>query len=269
MTANANAWMGALLQRHVEPLGRPAFLKAVRALSARYVERRDLLPTRSAVDSAGKRAAFAAFFAPRHFAAVQAAVALNRMNAWPVETIVDLGCGTGAAGAAWATILPGPVLLKGIDVNPWCVSEANWTWRTIGLEGHARRGDIVKTCARMLRMSRRTPLNGTAIVLAWAVNELDAAGRRTLLPLLLDLARRGSSVLVIEPIGRRATPWWDEWAATFGEARGVAEDFHLSVGGEDPPRELGWLGDLHREAGLGFDELGMRSLSIQGPPRQK
>ncbi len=40
MTADVDAWMSALLRPPRPPLGKPAFLKAVRALSVRYVERR-------------------------------------------------------------------------------------------------------------------------------------------------------------------------------------------------------------------------------------
>ena len=53
---------------------RSEFLKAIRALSARYVERRGALPDRSPLDSAGKRAAFAGFYAPLHFLTVRAVI---------------------------------------------------------------------------------------------------------------------------------------------------------------------------------------------------
>jgi len=138
------AWMTALRERHVEPLGRPAFLKAVRALSVRYVERRHTLDSRSAIDSAGKRAAFAAFYAPVHFHATQLIVQELRLADGTIDTIVDLGCGTGVAGAAWALSSPERPALTGIDANPWAVDETNWTWRTLGLTGRARRGDIVR-----------------------------------------------------------------------------------------------------------------------------
>ena len=55
-------------------LSRVEFLRAARALSARYVETRRTLPDRSPLDSAGKRAAFALLFGPIHFAAVAGVV---------------------------------------------------------------------------------------------------------------------------------------------------------------------------------------------------
>jgi len=66
------AWLTALQDRHRSSLTSAEFLKALRALSARYVERRSQLRDRSPLDSAGKRAAFAAFYAPLHFVTTQA-----------------------------------------------------------------------------------------------------------------------------------------------------------------------------------------------------
>ena len=81
----------------------PKFLKAVRALSARYVERRAGLADRSPLDSAGKRAAFAAYYAPLHFLTTREVVrASGAASADSIDRILDLGCGTGAASAAWA-----------------------------------------------------------------------------------------------------------------------------------------------------------------------
>src|SRR5262245_7039463 len=67
VNADVTAWLDALVARHTANLSPPQFFKAIRALSARYVESRGRLPDRSPVDSAGKRAAFAAFYAPLHF----------------------------------------------------------------------------------------------------------------------------------------------------------------------------------------------------------
>ncbi len=98
---------------------------------------------------------------------------------------------------------------------------------------------------------------GTAIVLAWAVNELSDDDRRRLLPLLLDHGREGASVLVIEPVARRAAPWWDEWAATFGEARGVVEEWPVGIELEPP------FDELDRAAGFRRESLSARSLCIR------
>jgi hypothetical protein len=261
MNANVEGWLKAVQDRHVQPMGRPEFLKAVRALSARYVERRSLLSERSAIDSAGKRAAFAGFFAPLHFLATSFIVQEMKLNDAPLGTIVDLGCGTGAAGAAWAVLLPKPPVLTGVDIHPWAVSEANWSWRTLGLEGRARRGDVVRTCLQLRERSRRSSLAGTGIVLAWTVNELSDDARRRLLPALLDLAREGASVVVIEPIARRVAPWWSEWEATFGQARGIAREWNADIGLANGATQS-WA-ELDREAGFDREALSARCLCIR------
>jgi hypothetical protein len=189
------------------------------------------------------------------------------LNDASVETIVDLGCGTGAAGAAWAVLLPKPAVLTGVDIHPWAVSETNWSWRTLGLEGRARRGDVVRTCVRLRERSRRSSLGGTGIVLAWTVNELSDDARRALLPALLDLAREGASVLVIEPIARRVAPWWDEWEATFGEARGVAREWPACIRVANGATQS-WAA-LDREAGFQREALSARCLCVRGAERPK
>lgn len=255
MSGDVNAWMHALYDRHVRPMGQPAFLKAVRALSVRYVERRRQLHHRSPIDSAGKRAAFAGFFAPLHFVTTAAIVADLEFGQLPIETIVDLGCGTGAAGGAWAMALPTAPALLGVDVNSWSVDETNWTWRALGLRGRARRGDLVKTCVRLREPGRRS----TAIVLGWVVNELDPAVRDVLLPQLVELGRGGTAILVIEPAARSVTaPWWDRWAGAFAEAQGLAREWHFTV----PLPER--LAQLDRAAGFRREELSARSLSLRG-----
>ncbi len=64
-------WLDALHARHVAPYRPQEFTRALRALSARYVERRSELADRSALDSAGKRSEFAAFYAPLHYLTVR------------------------------------------------------------------------------------------------------------------------------------------------------------------------------------------------------
>jgi hypothetical protein len=258
MTPRIEAWLKAVSDRHLSAMDRPAFLKAVRALSVRYVERRNLLTERSPIDSAGKRAAFAGYFAPRHFLSTYFIVEEMHLDDAPADTIVDLGCGTGAAGAAWALRLPREPVLMGIDLHPWAVTETNWSWRTLGLNGRARRGNIVTACLRLRQRSRRSSLEGTGIVLAWTVNELSDEARQTLLPALVDLAQQGASILLIEPISRRVAPWWNEWEAAFARTGGIAREW---------PARIGFTqrrADLDRDAGFQRETLGARSLCIKG-----
>src|SRR4029079_7713771 len=118
-------WIGSLAAPHQTPFSRPEFLKAAPALSARYGELRAFLHARWPLDSAGKRAAFASFYTPLHLLTTKAIV--QALRPAPVERIVDLGCGTGAASGGWAlaqTQRPPDIL--GIDRNGWALTEALW-----------------------------------------------------------------------------------------------------------------------------------------------
>jgi methylase of polypeptide subunit release factors len=176
----ADAWLARVVERHTSALSSPEFLKAVRALSARYVERRSILGRRSATDSAGKRAAFAGFFAPLHFLTTRAVVRAIGACDQPISQIVDLGCGTGVASAAWALEYPHVPALSGVDREGWALEEAAWNWRQLGLAGRTRRGDFVRA-AETLVPSRA----GTGVILAWSANELAGDARTRLLRALL------------------------------------------------------------------------------------
>src|SRR5262249_45172106 len=138
-----DAWLGSVLARHRQAYSPAEFLKAVRALSSRYVERRAQLPQQSPTDSAGKRSAFAAFFSPLHYLTVRGIVDASGLAQRPLDHVFDLGCGTGAAGAAWAAAIATPPAISGIDRQGWCLDEARLTWRAFNLSGRAVRGDLL------------------------------------------------------------------------------------------------------------------------------
>jgi len=255
MDAVESAWLDALVARHTASLTRPELLKAIRALSARYVERRHDLPGRSPLDSAGKRAAFALFYAPLHYVTTQLIV-----RELPVRrafsTIIDLGCGTGTASAAWARSLDVAPALRGVDRHPWAIDEASWTWRSLGLDGRARRGDLVEEMRRLPPPRRAPDLRTTAILCAWSVNELETEARDALLPLLVAAAERGATVLVVEPIARSATPWWDAWSTAVTGAGGRADNWRFQVPLPPP------LADLDEAAGFTREGLTAKSLWV-------
>src|SRR4051812_9651002 len=95
-------WLAALEARHLANLRVPEVTRALRALSSAYVERRHKVAAGATLDSAGKRAAFALFYAPLHFIATQLVVRALEAGDPAPASILDIGCGTGAAGAAWA-----------------------------------------------------------------------------------------------------------------------------------------------------------------------
>ena len=96
--------MEALETRHLAELRFAEVTRALRALSSAYVERRHTGATRGALDSAGKRAAFAMFYAPLHLLTVQGILAalVGDGTTDAPQRIFDIGCGTGVGGAAWA-----------------------------------------------------------------------------------------------------------------------------------------------------------------------
>jgi SAM-dependent methyltransferase len=246
-------WVTALEARHLADLRVAEVTRALRALSSAYVERRHRpagpLPTRGAVDrtldSAGKRAAFALFYAPLHFL-VTGFVARELQVETP-STILDIGCGTGAAGAALAIATGGTASITGIDRHPWSADEARWTYRTLGLSGRARVGDVT-------RLPRLRP--GSAAIAAYVLNELPEPARQRAEDHLFDTAAHDVQVLVIEPIARAVSPWWDSTAARIRAAGGRADEWRFPV--ELPPL----LRLLDKAAGLDHRELTARSLYL-------
>lgn len=243
--AEVEAWYAALEARHLATLTFPEVRRALQALSSLYVERRDRLGRGAALDGAGKRAAFAMFYGPLHFLIVRQIVrALAAVDPPPVQ-IVDLGCGTGAAGAAWALEARGRPAVSGIDASGWAMGEAEWNLRTLGVTATLRRGNLVDA-----RLGRR----GEGIVAAYAANELDDRARAALLPRLLTAHRAGSRVLVVEPIARRPVPFWPAWADAVRSAGGRADTWRFPA--VFPER----MKLLDKAAGLDHRELTARSL---------
>jgi SAM-dependent methyltransferase len=254
-------WLAALDERHLAGLTLSEVARALRALSSCYVERRAKLQTGGALDTAGKRAAFALFYAPVHFLVTRHIVRALGDSGLTVERITDLGCGTGAAGAAWAleagqrSLAPegrhgsaGGVRLTGIDRHPWAVAEANWTYRTLGIRGRATQGDI-----------GRTPFHvrpGTGLIAAYTLNEVPGEVRHRVLAQLVGAYERGARVLVVEPIARRMAAWWNEWADRVSARGGRSDEWRFAA--ELPERQRA----LARAAGLDPRDLTARSLFL-------
>lgn len=240
-------WLKALEQRHLAVLTPSEAARALRALSSCYVERRAKLGR--ALDSAGKRAAFALFYGPLHFLVTREVVRALAHGAHDppekITRILDLGCGTGAAGAAWA-LDADRCTVNGVDRHQWAVTEANWTYRALGLTGRAAHGDLERASIRGQR--------GDAILAAYTVNELPDAARDALLPRLVDAHERGSRILIIEPIARRISGWWNHWEKAITAAGGTADEWRFATLLPERQRQLG------RAAGLDPRELTARSL---------
>jgi len=214
------SWVAALEQRHLANLTRSELTRALRALSSCYVERREKLAGGAALEGAGKRAAFALFYGPLHFLTVDAVVRAMGANTKPLGPIVDLGCGTGVGGAAWALACASPPAIVGVDRSAWAVAEANWTYKQFDVRGRAKVGDIV-------RDSQIAKFPNSPILLAYAVNELPADARSVLLEKLVDAVRKGTSLLIVEPIAKRDKEWWPEWENRLGAEGARADEWRF------------------------------------------
>ena len=249
-------WLRELEARHFADLRFSEVTRALRALSSAYVERREsALAEHRALDGAGKRAAFALYYGPIHFELIRAIAERLTGNPEglppPIHTlktpglVIDLGCGTGVAGAAIATLTTPYSRVIGIDTHPWTLQEARFTYRALGLNAEVRRGFAGRT---------RIPETASFVVAAFVVNELKAPEREDLLRELTAARARGTAVLIVEPISLRISPWWEEWAAAFLQLGGRADEWKLRV--DLPPI----VKRLAKSSSLRPDALTARSL---------
>lgn len=241
-------WFEALERRHLEQLNFSEVRRAVQALSSLYVERRGRIDTLSPFTGAGKRAAFAMYFAPLHFLLVREIVRVLDAQLPKGIAILDFGCGTGVAGAAWAMQSDPRPKVTGIDRNSWALQECKWTYQQLRIPGITKSVDLSAV---------RIPA-ATAVVAAFTMNELHAPLRDGFRAEFMRTARSGAPVLIVEPIARRVASWWDAWAEEWRRAGGRADEWRFHV--ELPDR----LALMDRAAGLNHRELTGRSLWL--PP---
>jgi hypothetical protein len=86
------------------------------------------------------------------------------------------------------------------------------------------------------------------------MNELPEVVRRRLEDQLVVHARGGARVLILEPIARAITPWWDETAARMAAVGGRADEWRFRAEVPDLVARLG------KAAGLDYRELRLRSI---------
>jgi SAM-dependent methyltransferase len=206
-----------------------------------YVERRTRLPSGAVFEGNGKRAAFALYYGALHFLALREIVRALPESVRTVRSVLDLGCGTLAAGAAWA--LEANARCDGVELSGWAVGEARFTLSALGLVGKITRGDLADA---------ELPGPGAGIVLAYALNELDDAARTRLRPRLQEAHRRGARILIVEPLAKGVAPWWQAWAREFPGSR--RDEWRVRASLPENVRLLG------RAAGLDPRELGARTL---------
>ena len=242
-------WIATLEAKHLAELTFPEVSRALRALSSTYVERRQKIAEGAALSGAGKRAAFALFYGPLHYLLLAHIAGRLPGAAANTETLVDLGCGTGASGAAWASACVKAPRVLGVDRHPWAIAEAAATYRAFKIPASVRQGDIA---------SVNLPNGPVSILAAFTMNELADADRDALLTRLVERARQGDRVLIVEPLAGFVARWWNRWRATFEAAGGRADEWRARI--ELPPI----VAKLDRAAGLNHREITGRSLWLPG-----
>jgi SAM-dependent methyltransferase len=242
LAARVEAWLAAAVLR-AAPLTFSEIRRGVQALSRRYVERRE---PGDALGSAGKRAAFATYFAALHLATAFGAVrALPPAALAGVARIVDLGAGSGAVGAGVALALaPASPALLALDRSLFALAEARHTYSAFGQRGDTQRVQLPAGIPKLVR--------GDLAVAGWFLNECSDATRERMLAALERGLAAGARVLVLEPLSGRAVPWWDAAAARFA-ARGVATG---SVRWQ--MQRPAWVAQMDKAARLDHRELGAR-----------
>ena len=270
MTDRMDRWMAALEARQLADLTFPEVSRSLRALSSTYVERRATLKEGAALSGAGKRAAFALFYGPLHFLLVRHIVAALGAPFTTVDRLLDLGCGTGAAGAGWAVACTRGPRVTGIDRHAWAIEEARRTYGDLGLHATLRMDDMTRFAfgtaeatgggrrgAAAVAARPEADRRYSGVLLAFAVNEIaDAKDRNALLARLLDHSGAGGHVVVIEPLAGFVAPWWKDWKCAFESAGGRADEWRVRM--PLPPI----VEKLDRAAGLNHRELKGRTLAI-------
>lgn len=240
-----DAWMVAEEARHCPPLSRADVRKGIQALSKLYVARRvGGRISQRAADGAAKRAAFAVFYAPLHFLTAWAAAdRVLSPGALSGRTVLDLGCGTGAAGAAIA--LHGQARqVVGIDCTGWSLTAAQRTWTQLAVAGKGKRGSLPGALG--------WPKAGEVLVFGWSLNELSDEHRADTLRRVESALRKGCGLVILEPLSRRISPWWSDVSHRLGRLGASQADVKVTV--ELPPL----LRDLDRAAGLDHRLIGAR-----------
>jgi hypothetical protein len=94
------------------------------------------------------------------------------------------------------------------------------------------------------------------VLAAYVLNELSEDLRQVVTRHLLEAAGRGTAILIVEPIARSITPWWDSAVEAFATHRARADEWRFAV--TLPPL----LEKFDRAAGLRHRELTCRTIAV-------
>src|SRR5712672_863364 len=88
--------------------------------------------------------------------------------------------------------------IVGVDRHPWAIGEAAATYRAFKVPATVRQGDIA---------SAVLPKGPASILAAFTMNELGDPERDALFARLLERARQGDRVLIVEPLAGFVARW--------------------------------------------------------------
>jgi hypothetical protein len=217
------------------------------------VERRSTLAKGGALEGRGKRSAFALFYGPLHFLLLDSIVS-TLPGARDARHLVDLGCGAGASGAAWAAACAAPPNVFAIDRSAWALGEAAVTYRHFGVASRTRQDDVTRVTL---------PRDPIAILAAFTLNEMADGPRDVFLDkLLVRASQPGHQLLIVEPLAGFVARWWNRWRDRVEAIGGRADEWRVRT--ELPPI----VAKLDRAAGLDHREITGRSLYVASAIRQ-
>ena len=233
--ARFNRWLVWLGQECGQGLSFSELRRGAQALSNDYVSRRiESQGSARALEGRAKRAAFAMFYSPLHYLVARRVLDDSGLTSLPLTRILDVGCGLGAAGAAWAHGSPARPRVWACDKNGWAVQTARASFRELGLRARVERRSVLAMTA---------PTRGDVILASYVVNELTAAERSEFLAMCLG-ARQSSGILILEPIAIRPLKWWAPWTRAILEAGGREDTWELEIHLPDSLRQIdqasGW-----------------------------
>jgi ribosomal protein RSM22 (predicted rRNA methylase) len=185
--------LAAAIAAHLEGRPRAALAESAGRLSESYRARR---PTRDAIRGETDALAYALTRMPATYAAVAAALGrlADEQPQFAPESLLDVGCGLGAAAYAAAEVWPGIAAVEMIDRSPAFLALA------AALSAHA--GDR-RLAGATIRSADMTRLRETAaeprdlVVVAYAITELADADLDGVTDALW--ARAGGALAIVEP----------------------------------------------------------------------
>ncbi len=270
-----DSWHEDLRRRFEEKLTFTEIRKGVQALADLYTRKRGRLAD-AVFDGEGKRAAFALYYGPLHFLTVWHVVREIGFDQVSLGRIWDLGCGTGAAGAAWGAafmesdVEAEPPAVLGLDRSGFALELAASAYEAFGLRGATLRLGLEELSlsprgARGVNVKRK-PGKGSlpelhpddVVVLGWTLNEVEEQVRSRLLGELV--ADAGRPLLILEPVAKQAAPWWGRCEAALGGKAFAIHSLEWRKRLELPE----WIAAMDKAADLDHSELTARVLGVLG-----